>query len=467
MRKLKILLAFLLACGSATASSDSTVTLSFDEFMSMVREHHPVAQQAELRVDRGAANLMTARGSFDPKAFGDVAQKYLDGTTYYRRSVGGLKIPTWFGVEVETAFEQSQGAYVDPERVTQGAGLLSAGVSVPIGQGLFIDKRRAALRNAQVYQSITIAERQSMVNKLLREVGEAYWKWFAANHKREVYDQALVAAQDRFSAVKQSAALGDRPAIDTLEAGIQVQNRRLQLQQAELDLKNAAALLSVHIWAEGRIPLELDSAVSPIGLSDVEATALDQSFVLLLDSVTEAHPDLQKSSLVIDQLEIKRRMKREQLKPQLDLKYTPLTTVVAGEAVPSYDITNYRWGLNFSMPLLLRRERGELRMTELEIEGSKYALEMQKVEVMYSATVSLNEWETSAKQVDLYAQTVSDYDDLLQGERQMFQLGESSLFMVNSRELGYINARIKFIELLTINQLAQLNTNYAFGILGR
>jgi hypothetical protein len=57
--------------------------------------------------------------------------------------------------------------------------------------------------------------------------------------------------------------LGDRPYIDTLEAAIQVQTRQFYLQQAQLELANARARLSVHLWVDGLVPLEMDEGVMP------------------------------------------------------------------------------------------------------------------------------------------------------------------------------------------------------------
>jgi len=45
------------------------------------------------------------------------------------------------------------------------------------------------------------------------------------------------------------------------------------------------------------------------------------------------------------------------------------------------------------------------------------------------------------KQVDLYTQTIEDYSKLLQEEQQLFNSGKSTLFMVNLREISYINTR--------------------------
>ena len=102
----------------------------------------------------------------------------------------------------------------------------------------------------------------------------------------------------------------------------------------------------------------------------------------------------------------------------------------------------------------------KLQTAELELETKRKLIETK-------ALSAINKWQTTKSQVELYRRTVSDYLKLLEGERTMFQTGESSLFMVNSRELGYINAQIKLIELITKNHMAELETNYVFGVLGK
>lgn len=57
----------------------------------------------------------------------------------------------------------------------------------------------------------------------------------------------------------------------------------------------------------------------------------------------------------------------------------------------------------------------------------------------------------------------ADLNVLLQGERRKFEVGESSIFMVNTREIAYINAQIKLIEFINKNQQSALSTYYAYG----
>jgi outer membrane protein TolC len=466
MKKQTFLLLLLFGCARlAVAQEDSALEFSFEQYMLLVQTEHPIALQAQLQVAKGDAALLQARGAFDPKVFTTIDQKYFDGTQYYNRVNGGLKIPTWFGAELNAGFEENNGVYLNPENTTPSSGLLYAGISLPLGQGLFIDQRRAALRSAQIFQNITAADRQLILTNLQLETGTDYWNWFASYHALNVYENALQLAEQRFTGIAQSARLGDRPAIDTLEAGILVQNRALLFQEATLNFDNATARLSVHLWSNGNVPLELANETKPPPLSVVKAVPVEPRYIALLDSLTESHPEIVRTTLKLDQLQLERRLKGDLLKPQLNLQYNPLTARSNADPVANYSINNYKWGLQFSMPILLRKERGALDMADLKIQEMELDFAMKQAEVVYKVNASLNKWETSASQVALYTQTVLDYGSLLNGEVQMFNIGESSLFMVNSREVGYINAQIKFIALLAKNQKSTLETAYAFGVI--
>ena len=81
----------------------------------------------------------------------------------------------------------------------------------------------------------------------------------------------------------------------------------------------------------------------------------------------------------------------------------------------------------------------------------------------FKATAAKNQFETIMDQIRLYRLTVEDYGALLEGEQRLFNGGESSLFMINSRESGFINAELKMVELVTKNRLAILKIQHAIG----
>ncbi len=434
---------------------------SFDDFIQVVKTGHPVARQAELQKELGQLAILKSKGQVDPKAFTEFNQKQFDDTRYYNLFDAGLKIPTWFGASFQAGYEQNTGDFLNPENSTPTDGLLYAGVSLPIGKGLLMDKRRAALRQGRLYNETTKAEQVKMLNDLLLDAGIAYWNWFRAYNNVLVFENANLLAEQRCQAVRLGAKLGERPKIDTLEAGIQRQTRQVQVRQAFLEMKNARALVEIFLWQDGSIPLELEENMIP----RFENPLLLEAFgtVLEMDSLLTNHPEFAKAEIKLQSLEVDRKFQSEMLKPELNLKYNFLSNNAGAES--DFLLNNYTFGLQFSMPLFLRKERGALKMTKVKIEQSERGLDQKRAQLSFKVEVALNEWQTISEQIVIQQKTVRDYNGLLNGERSLFKNGESSLFMVNSREMSYIQSQLKLNELISKRFQAELKVNHALGIL--
>jgi outer membrane protein TolC len=464
---LSILVLSLLLAGHNVKAQEEVPVLTFDEYFELVKQHHPIARQAQLQNQYGEAYVAKAWGGFDPKFEVDLDQKYFDDKTYYQNLNNSFKVPTWFGIEVKGGFEQNAGQFLNPESKTPSNGLWYAGVSVPLGEGLFIDQRRADLKQARLYAQSTDAERQLMINQLLLDAGAGYWQWFFAYHQVQVFEEAVVLAETRYQGVVQEVLAGDEPAIDSIEAGIQVQNRKLDLQQSELDFANASAQLGVFLWKDGLVPLELAENTVPISTDEIILGRKDIELRGDIDSLISSHPAMLQSQIKIDQLEVDRRLRLEQLKPDLNLNYNALNQAVNGDPLAQYSINNYKWGLSFSMPLLLQKERAELRLNNLKLQDADYSLTLKQQTLVFKAIAALNQWETTVQQFELYTKTTDDYLTLLSGEREKFSIGESSVFLVNSRESSYIKARVKLLELQVKNQQARLKWLHSLNIIGQ
>jgi hypothetical protein len=76
-------------------------------------------------------------------------------------------------------------------------------------------------------------------------------------------------ADVRFRAVKERVVQGDLAPIDSLEAQTILQDRFVQLRQAEVGLVNARLMLSNYLWDANDTPLEIPETVVP---SDFDAT---------------------------------------------------------------------------------------------------------------------------------------------------------------------------------------------------
>ncbi|HQZ43507.1 MAG TPA: TolC family protein [Flavobacteriales bacterium] len=434
----------LLGCASHAQTPADGGTLTRETFVKLVLKNHPIARQATLRTGLGEATVRSARGGFDPMATASYAEKRFDGFEYFEIMDAGLKVPTWFGVDLVGGFQNTDGFYLNPQGTTPDNGLIKAGVEVPIGQGLFMDQRRATLRKAQAYQRGTEGERQEMLNQLLLTALGDHTDWVATYEQLRISDTAVVLASRRFDQVRGSFRGGDRPAIDTLEAYLQVQDRLMRKQQAQLDHLNAGLRLSNHLWDDAQRPLELQPGITPV-ISDLASPIV---FTLADSSIARAieiHPMLQRSQARIDQIEVDRRLRAEFLKPQLDLKYNWLGNGGALSNEPGTTLLGdgHQLGVGFQMPLLLRRERGELTLAKLRLTDAELSLERDQAVIRNKILERRNDIATYRKQTDLGAEMVTNHTRLLNAETQRFEVGESSLFIVNGREVPLIESRLK------------------------
>lgn len=443
--------------------------LSLETVRQRVLEHHPIARQADLLSRQAEAGIRMARGAFDPKAFVDWQSKSFKQTEYYTLSESGLKVPTWYGLELKGVYQTAQGTYLNPENNLPAVGQAVAGVKISALRGLVIDERRAVLQQAKVMQAQNEAERRLLLNDLLLESTKAYWEWWANYQQWQVYQQALQNARERQVAIVASYEQGDKPAIDTLESFVQVQNRTLEVQQAQLDFIKSGLQLSNFLWQDGDIPLEIDDNTLPESFDPI---AIQPTFDLavLLSDLDNSHPELRRSQLKIAGLEIDRRLAAEQLKPKLDLEYNFLGSGFdfnyqnGNDAALSRLVTeNYKIGLRFETALFLRKERGKLQLTDLKLQDAAYGLQQKRLSINNKISAYFAEWETTREQLQLFNETVANYQALLDAELRKFSIGESSIFLINSRENKLIDARLKLIKLQSSLPKLEATVQWAAG----
>ncbi len=460
-QKNKFLLSFslLLMPFMALAQADSISKLSLNNFMSMVKKNHPVAKQAELILKSAAANELAARGAFDPKLFYDFNNKFYESENYYALGNGGFKIPTWFGVELKGGFENNDGSYLNPENNLPDDGLIYAQISLPVLQGLIIDERRATLKQAKVFQDLSQIEKINILNKLLYDAGKVYWDWTLAYNNLQVYSNAVSISEERFKAMVKTSALGDRPAIDTVEANIQLQERIISQQQARMDYRTKSLLMSNFLWLENDVPIELTENTIPESNNTSNENLLDVN-VNEIDSLINIHPELRVYEFKLQQLSIEEKFKQDKLKPLVNLNYNPLFN---SENKNSNYFDNYKWGVTVGFPVFLRKERGDLQMTRIKIMDNNFETINKRNELINKTKTTINEYNNYKTQIDIYTKNVNNYQRLWQSEKRLFESGESSLFMINSREMSYINAQVKLNDLINKNQKAALDAEFSFG----
>lgn len=424
--------------------AQDTLVLEFKEYLGYVKKFHPVAKQAQLTLGIGQANLMKSRGGFDPKIEVDYARKEFRGTEYYDRLNATFKIPTWYGIELKGNFEQNDGDFLNRAETVPTNGLYSAGISVSLGRGSWINERMATLKQAKFFREQTRADLDLLVNQVLYDASLAYFDWLRAYNETEIHSSFLDNARIRFDGTKRRALSGDIAAIDTVEAKIAMQNRALSLEQANVALRNKSLELSNYLWVGDNIPVELQPNVIPTTDLDADLDNTLEIFGKPLDSFAiENHPKIKSLGYKMDGLRVEKKLKENRLLPQIDLEYNFLTETP--ELMNSFVTEQYKGGINFKFPLFLRKERGDVKLAKFKLRDAQYEFDNAEIEIRNRVLAIFNELDSFQTQNTLIDDIVTDYGTLLAAEERKFAFGESSLFLINSRESKLIDAQLKQI----------------------
>jgi outer membrane protein TolC len=443
----------------AVPIKDTSQIFSLTDLEELMFQYNPMLKQADLLSTQARMQIRAARGKFDPALKAGFDRKEFGMTEYYNKWASELKIPVWLGgADLKVGYDRMVGDYLNPENYTGNTGLSAVGINIPLGQGFVIDERRRVLRQAQAMARYAEGERVKQIISVWFIAVQDYWNWYNAWAQYRLVSEGVILAQTRFDALRNQTYLGDKPAIDTVEAIITLQDRQQQLAKTSVDLANARLILSNHLWSDNGQPLELPERARPFS-----AQELTRPNVAVLDSLlalaVEAHPELVKSRSKQAELQIEQRYRAEMLKPKLNVTGSLLSrrTDLGSQIPDSYDygIRNYKVGVDFALPLFLRAERGKLSETRAKLQAVELGLQDVDRQIRTGVHTTFNTLQAYESQLGIQNYSILNQQTLLTAEQQKFDLGESTLFLINSRETKLLDMKMKYIE-LTMNYQKKL-----------
>lgn len=456
---------FCATAGSLLHAQDSLRVLSEEDFINMVKEHHPVAKQAGLLVDAARAQLVAIRGEFDPQVFISNDQKTFDGKNYYNYSNAELGVPTWFGVELYAGLENNIGDFTNPEVSLSRTSY--AGISLPLLKDLVLDKRRAALEKGKLFTQQSAFERRVWINDLLLDAYKAYWGWARDYQLLAVLDTTILLNEARYELVRISFQQGDRAAVDTTEALVQLQAFQQQREEAWLKFRKSTLELSTFLWMEDDKPVYLNEMVIPDTLwskQPISKYEVDQLNNWITEALTE-HPKLQEINFKLQSLEVERRLKFQSLLPKVDLKYNFLQKGynVTNSFKANLFENNYKFGINAIIPIPNRSGIGNYRAAKIKIKSTELDHSFTELNLENKIRFHYSEVLNLQKQIAIYEDAYRNYLRLFEAEQLKFSFGETTLFLLNSRETKVLEAKQKLLELKVKFYQAFAALNWAAG----
>ena len=122
-------------------------------------------------------------------------------------------------------------------------------------------------------------------------------------------------------------------------------------------------------------------------------------------------------------------------------------SVVIKTATAFLSDNNYKFGIGFSMPLRLSEGRAAYRTAKLKITETAIQQDYTRIQIMNKVKQVFNEQINIKNQIILQEQMYLNYLRLQRAEETRFANGESSLFLINTRENKAIESLQKLVEL--------------------
>jgi outer membrane protein TolC len=458
------ILAFLLLF-SLNFAQDS-LKISATEFINVVKNYHPLALKYQLQNKIAEAEITRARGGFDPVLAGKLGEKNIDGTKYYEQKNVELGIPTWYGIDVHGSYNHLDGQKLNNSD-TKG-GLYQFGVTVPLAKNLLYDKRRAMLDQAKFGLKMTEAEQVVLTNDLLLEAENTYWEWVQNYEIYKLRSEIVDINKDRLKLTRKTFEFGEKPAIDTIEALSQLQSFELQQRDAFLNFVKSTQQIQLYLWKDNQQFYELSEMIYPS--ENLNEHLAYSDFEFLINDINSRQINMHRSILYYDQkqniLESERRLKWQSFLPKVDFTYNFFNKEnYSADHLPLFD-HNFQYGLKLEIPVFQREARANYQMAKIKLDQNQLDTNMKIRELDVKIETYKNEIQNYHTQIDLSRNNLLNYRKLLYAEETRYSNGESSLFLINSRENKVIEAQEKFISIRTkflksFNKLKWMKENFA------
>jgi outer membrane protein TolC len=310
------------------------------------------------------------------------------------------------------------------------------------------------------------AEQVKLINKILLDAAKDYWQWYYSFYNYRLLGRNAVIAEEIFRRVKLDASLGEAAAIDTVQAKITLQQRLVERQEAFLEFLNTGIKISNYLWDNAGYPVQLSIDVAPILVLNDGQLLSNQTLEELVFQAKQNHPELIKLRTKIDQLEVDRKLAVEYLKPRLDLNYNFINQPLRpnGDFQPFRIGSDYKFGVDFSMPILLRKERGKLALTKVKIQSTQYEQTQAEREIVNQINIVFNQIVNTNKILIQQTSVAENYERLLKAELINLENGESDLFKINVQQEKLIQSQSKLLKLKSEYEKMKATIYWAAGV---
>ncbi len=437
----------------ASPSIPSTDPLTLDSVLNTLATSFPLILAMEQERGIAGGQRLAAEGSFDTllraraaDQTGTFSSARLDfvaeqpilengGSVFAGWRMGDGNFPIYYG-----------------DRKTADGGEFRAGVAVPLLRDRPIDRRRVALRQAQIQEQLADPVIRRARLDFYRAAAFAYWNWVAAGEQYRVARELLGLARDRQGFVDERFKLGADPETLPVLNKRLIASREESLLAAERALQAAALRLSLyHRDAVGN-PIVPSPIRLPASLLDGAPTAPRSN--QLAEDVAVAlqnRPELERFRLLKERAATDVALARNRTRPGLNAFAAAAQDVgfskkTAGGAGPfATDRTTAEFGLTFELEAQRRDALGRLRAAEALLAQTTAQERFARDEIAVQVQDATSELTLTYQRLERAREEYRQAARVRELETESFRQGRTSLIDLNLQEIATAEAQLKIV----------------------
>lgn len=422
----------------APAAAPAVVTLT--GFLERVLAAHPTARAADLERDLGAAELLAAKGAFDPVLRSKTDFKEKDDRSKADRTDTVIEqpLPWLFGPRVYAGYRRNVGTNVDPEEVTPEDGESRVGVALSLLQGVRTDRRRAALSKAELRPELAEAVRRLEINNLVRAAAVEYSKWAEATEILTIQEELLALASTRATFVDGRVAEGEAAPIEAVEATQELARREGDVVQARRSLEQAAIDASVFLWTGDGAPRPLEGLPASVPAP----AAVERERIAAERAETERRrPEIARARLALASAEIDAELADELWWPSVEAFAESIQPDLG-----SPDGDEFKVGFSVTHPLWFRQQNAQRAIARVNANRAWLQQLTARRTVEADVERAIVGLERTLERHGTVEREAALARRLAEAERERFDAGESSLLVVNIRERAAAEAATRLVN---------------------
>lgn len=420
--------------------------IRLDDVLSSVAQTYPLMTIAELDRTIAQAQYLMAQGNFDLKLKAGTSFDELGFYRSRRLDMGFEQDTQILGATFFGGYSVSGGNFAgyNGGLDTRAAGEWKGGMFIPLLRNRPIDERRAELQAADIGRSLANFNVEEQQISFTFAASQAYWAWLAAGERYRYANELLQIATLRQSILSEAAALGQIPVIDVTDNQRAILQRQSTVIAAERGLQQAAIALSLFLRDSAGNPYIPRNAQLPREFPSPSRFGLDR----LQDATADAlmrRPELRFLENERRQVEVDVALARNARNPNLDLQLT-YTQGTGDSRNVLRGPEELKGGLFFDLPFQRRKATGKLQASEAKAAQIRAKEQFQKDKIAADVRNALLAVQMAYDRLQLLRQEVVVATQLQGLEKDRFDLGDSTLFLVNLREEATFDAELRAVS---------------------